>query len=67
MCEKGTMQHCYNTQNDVAFLTWDGGSKELGVVHRDEGVTKKRAEEIEEGDDAVGVLQRHGGTSRQHL
>ena len=47
--------------------TFNGGAKEFGVVHRDEGVTEERAEEIEEGNDTVGVLQGHGRTSRQHL
>lgn len=36
-------------------------------MHRDKGVAEERAEEIEEGDDAVGVFERHGRPSRDQL
>lgn len=35
-------------------------SKEFTVVHRDQRVAEQGAEEIEERDDAVGVLEGHG-------
>lgn len=37
--------------------------KELAVVHGDERVAEEGAEEIEDGDDAVGVVQGHGRAS----
>lgn len=35
-------------------------SKKFTVMHGDKRVAEERAEEIEEGNDAVGVLKRHG-------
>ncbi len=34
-------------------------TEELAVMHRDKGVAEEGAEEIEERNDAVGVLKRH--------
>lgn len=42
-------------------------TEKLAVVHRDERVAEERAEEIEERNDAVGVLERHGRSSRDQL
>lgn len=38
-------------------------TEELAVVHGDERVAEERAKEIEEGNDAVGVLKGHGRPS----
>lgn len=32
-------------------------------MHRDQRMAEQRAEEIEEGDDAIGVFERHGRAS----
>ena len=42
-------------------------SEELAVMHGDERVAEEGAEEVEEGDDPVGVLQGHRRTPRDHL
>lgn len=42
-------------------------AKELAVMHGDKRVAEERAEEIEDGNDAVGVLKRHGRASRDQL
>lgn len=38
-------------------------TKKLAVMDRDERVAEEGAEEIEEGNDAVGVFERHGRPS----
>lgn len=47
----------------ASFCTFYFVSEEFAVVHRDQRVAEQRAEEIEEGDDAVGVFERHGRPS----
>lgn len=42
-------------------------AEELAVVHGDERVAEEGAEEIEEGNDAVGVLEGHGRPPRDQL
>lgn len=42
-------------------------AEELAVVHRDKRVAEEGAEEIEEGNDAVGILERHGRPTRNQL
>lgn len=56
-----------NFQLPLRFCTFYFMSEELAVVHRDQRVAEQRAEEIEEGDDAVGVFERHGRPSRDQL
>lgn len=51
-----------NKSNTFHFMP-----KKLAVMHRDERVAEERAEEIEEGNDAVRVLKRHWRTSRDQL
>lgn len=53
---------------ELLFQTFDlVASKELAVVHGDERVAEEGAEEIEEGNDAVGVLEGHGRPPRDQL
>lgn len=42
-------------------------SKKFTVMHRDQRMAEQRAEEIEEGDDAIGVFKRHGRPSWDQL
>lgn len=42
-------------------------AEELAVVDGDEQVAEERAEQVEERDDAVGILQGHGRTPRDDL
>lgn len=44
-------------------ITFQFMTKELAVMYGDKRVTEERAEEIEEGNDAVRVLKRHGRPS----
>ena len=41
--------------------------KKLAIMHGDKRVAEERAEEIEEWNDAIRVLKRHGRTSRDQL
>lgn len=41
----------------VHFFTFHLMTKKLAVMHGDEGVAEERAEEIEEGNDTIGVLK----------
>ena len=49
------------------YATFELMSEELAVMHGDERVAEEGAEEVEEGDDPVGVLQGHRRTTRDHL
>lgn len=70
---KATALHC--TRSTVTadnaipteLTTFHFVAEKLAVVHRDERVAEEGAEEIEERNDAVGVLKRHGGPSGDQL
>lgn len=48
-------------------ITFHCMSKKLAVMHRDKRVAEERAEEIEDRNDAVGVLKGHGRPSGDQL
>lgn len=55
--------HQVNKGLNKRVYTFNFMSKEFTVMHRDERVAEQGAEEIEEGDDAVGVFEGHGRPS----
>lgn len=62
-----TIYSCHREVLNRRVCTFNFMSKEFTVMHRDQRVAEQGAEEIEEGDDAIGVLEQHGRPSWDQL
>lgn len=63
MGERIYNQHQATKPSGKKLCTFYFMSKKFTVMHRDQRMAEKRAEEIEERDDAIGVFERHGRPS----
>lgn len=57
----------YQVKQMFMSITFHCMSKKLAVMHGDKRVAEERAEEIEDRNDAVGVLKGHGRPSGDQL
>lgn len=48
-------------------LTFYGIPEEFVIMYGNERMTEQGAKQVEEWDDATGILERHGGPPRDHL